>query len=295
MIPFLALAPVQSDAPLRFDWLPDWVPQDWIDHAIRVLAEHGLNVLGAIAIFVIGRWVLGWVVRLVRGVLTRKNFDPTLTGFLANILRMAGLALVVTAAVNELGIDTTSFAAVLGAAVFAVGFALQGSLANFAAGVMIIFFRPFKVGDYVEGGGTAGIIEEITVFSTFLRTPDNKRVIVPNASITGGNIVNYSAKDTRRVDLVFGISYDDDVAAAREVIARVLAEDERILKDPEPIIGLLALADSSVNIACRPWVRTADYWPVLFDLNERMKGALEGAGMTIPFPQRDVHLHQIAS
>jgi len=181
---------------------------------------------------------------------------------------------------------------VLGAAGLAVGLAMQGSLANFAAGVLIIMFRPFKIGDFIDAGGSAGVVEVIGIFTTNLRTPDNRSVIMPNAGITGGNITNFSAKETRRIDMTFGVGYGDNLKTAREILERILAEDPRVLKDPAPTIGVAELGASSVDFAVRPWVKTSDYWPVKFDLNERIKVALEEGGCSIPFPQTDVHLFQ---
>jgi small conductance mechanosensitive channel len=184
--------------------------------------------------------------------------------------------------------------AIIGAAGLAVAFALQGALGNFASGVMLIMFRPFKVGDFVEAAGTMGVISEVQVFATVLTTPDNKKIIVPNGAITSGNIVNYSANDTRRIDLVFGIGYEDDMKKAKGIIEEVLKKDDRILDDPAPKIALLELADSSVNFAVRPWVKTEDYWNVYFDLNETIKREFDEKGVSIPFPQRDIHVHQVA-
>lgn len=195
----------------------------------------------------------------------------------------------ILAAVAQVGIQTTSIIAVLGAAGLAIGLALQGSLSNFAAGVLMLIFRPFRAGDYVECAGTAGVVEEVQIFSTRLRTPDNKLVIVPNGAVYSGNVVNYSANDTRRLDLVFGVSYADDLDHVKRVMRAVLDAEPRLLADPAPTIGLLELADSSVNFAVRPWVRTGDYWPVYFDLMEAMKKRFDAEGITIPFPQRDVH------
>ena len=196
------------------------------------------------------------------------------------------------AVLGKLGIQTTSFIAVLGAAGLAIGLALQGSLSNFASGVMLVLFRPFKVGDYIEAGGTSGTVEEMLIFSTKMKTPDNKAVFVPNGSITGGTIVNYSAKDTRRVDLVFGVSYEDDISKVKQIIEEVLNADDRILKDPSPTVGLAELGDSSVNFVVRPWVSAADYWGVRFSLNEAMKLRFDQEGVSIPYPQRDVHFHE---
>jgi small conductance mechanosensitive channel len=202
--------------------------------------------------------------------------------------------IVVIAGLGQAGVSTAPFVAVIGAAGLAVDFALQGSLSNFAAGVMIIFFRPFRVGDVIEGGGTLGAVEEIQVFATILKTADNKRIIVPNSALTSGNIINYSANPNRRVDLVFGIGYDDDMAKAKGIAMEILARHPLVLKDPAPEVVVGQLADSSVNLYVRPWVRNADYWATYFDLIESIKGAFDKQGITIPFPQRDVHLHQVA-
>jgi small conductance mechanosensitive channel len=220
----------------------------------------------------------------------RADADPALASFFCKLAYGALLVLVVIAAVGQLGVQTTAFIAVLGAAGLAVGLALQGSLANFAAGVLLIVFRPFRAGDYIEAAGTAGSVEEINLFTTKLRTPDNRTVIVPNAQVTDGTITNYSARDTRRLDLQFGVSYGDDLDQVKRVIGEVLAAESRLEKEPEPTIGLLSLGDSSVNFAVRPWVKTADYWAVFFDLQEAMKKRFDAEGISIPFPQRDVHL-----
>ncbi|MGB1110176.1 MAG: mechanosensitive ion channel family protein [Gammaproteobacteria bacterium] len=255
-----------------------------------LLAAYGLKVLAAIAVLLVGRWVAGFLRRMVERLMTKAKWDEMLVSFAGNVIYAAMLVFVILAALGQLGIETTSFIAVLGAAGLAIGLALQGSLSNFAAGFMIIIFRPFKVGDFVEAGGTSGIVEEIQIFTTRLRTGDNRTVYVPNGGIMNGNITNYSAKPTRRIDLVFGVSYDDDLQKAKQVINAVLAEDERILADPAPTVGVLELADSSVNFAVRPWVKTGDYWPVYFHLQETMKQRLEAAGLSIPYPQRDVHM-----
>jgi len=259
------------------------------------LALYGAKIVAAVAIFFVGRWLAGLVSNLLEKGLNNRGVEATLTGFLKNITYATLLTIVVIATINQLGVQTTSFIAIIGAAGLAVGLALQGSLSNFAAGVMIIIFRPFKQGDYVEAGGTAGIVEEIKVFSTQLRSPDNKTVIVPNAGIMGGNIVNYATKPTRRVDMVFGVAYDADLKKARETLAAIVAEDSRILKDPAPTIAIGALADSSVNFFVRPWVNSADYWNVYFDVTEQVKLRCDAAGVGIPFPQMDVHLDRAAN
>lgn len=258
------------------------------------LTAYGPNIVAALLILFLGWWIAKILTSLTRRLLARAKVDNTLISFLANITYIGLMVLVVIAAIGKLGVNTTSFAAVLAVAGLAIGFALQGSLANFAAGVMLIIFRPFKVGDYVEAAGVSGVVEEIQVFATMLRTPDNKQVVVGNAAVTGDSITNYSAKETRRVDLVFGIGYDDDIKQAKGIIEGILAEDDRVLQDPGPTIGLLELGDNSVNLAVRPWVRTADYWAVYFDLNERIKLAFDAGGISIPFPQRDLHVYQAA-
>lgn len=263
--------------------------------ALDWLSLYWLKVVGAIAILIIGRIVIGILVGVMRRLMKRANVDETLVKFLVNLSRALLMTFVVVAAINQLGVETTSFIAILGAAGLAVGFALQGSLSNFASGVMLIIFRPFKVGDYVEAGGQSGSVEEISIFTTVMKTPDNRKVIVPNGSITSSSITNYSAMDTRRVDLVFGIGYDDDIKKAKETLERLVAEDERILKDPAPNVAVSELADSSVNFVVRPWVKTGDYWGVYFDLTERVKLTFDELGISIPYPQQDVHMHQVAA
>ena len=226
--------------------------------------------------------------------MTSAKVDGMLIGFLRNIIFAALMVFVVLAALNQLGIQTASFIAIVGAAGLAIGLALQGSLSNFAAGVMMIIFRPFKVGDYVEAGGTAGVVEEIMLFTTRLKTGDNREIWVPNNAITGGNIVNYSARTTRRVDMTVGVSYADDLKHVRSVIEEVLANDPRVLKDPAPVVAVAELADSSINFVVRPWVNAGDYWDVKFDFNETIKNRFDAEGISIPFPQQDVHMHEVA-
>ena len=256
-----------------------------------IATEFGVKIVAAIAIFVIGRWIVSLLTRGMRRLMERADLEPTLVTFLSNITRILLLVFVVLAAISQLGIQTASIIAVLGAAGLAVGLALQGSLANFAAGVLIIVFRPYRVGDYVEAAGVGGTVEQVQIFTTVLRTPDNKRVIVPNSQITDGVITNYSANDTRRVDLVFGIGYGDDIDKARDIIRGVLEADERVLKDPAPQVAVKELADSSVNFVTRPWVATADYWAVYFDVTEKVKKRFDEECVSIPFPQRDVHIY----
>ncbi|NGX15667.1 mechanosensitive ion channel domain-containing protein [Wenzhouxiangella sp. XN24] len=269
--------------------------KDNMDALVAAVSAFGLKLLAAIVVFVVGRWLVGRVTRLLEAGMKRADTDPTLISFFRNIIYFGLLTMVVIAAVSQLGVQTTSFIAVLGAAGLAIGLALQGSLANFAAGVLMIIFRPFKAGDYVEVAGVAGSVEELHLFTTKLRTPDNKIIIIPNAQVTNEPITNYSALDTRRLDLQFGVSYSDDLDHVRRVIKEVLDAEERLLEDPAPTIGLLTLGDNSVNFAVRPWVRSSDYWGVYFDLQEAMKKRFDKEGISIPFPQRDVHLHQVAS
>ena len=254
------------------------------------LAENGMMVLHALVIFVIGRWVAKVVAQLVEKVLLKSRVDKTLAKFTRNLTQISLLAFVVIAALSKLGVETAQFAVVIGAAGLAIGLALQGSLANFASGFLMIIFRPFKVGDLVEAGGITGTVEDIQIFNTVIHTPDNVRAIIPNAQITGGNILNYAVNGKRRVDLVVGISYEDDIGKAKSVIQSVLAGDERILKDPSPTVAVIELGDSSVNLVVRPWVKPADYWDVYFDATERVKIGLDENGISIPYPQRDIHI-----
>lgn len=254
---------------------------------------YGLKIIAAVLIFIIGRWVAKVLRSVLERMMRKGKVEETLISFVAHLVYVLLLLIIIIAALNQLGIQTTSFIAIIGAAGLAIGLALQGSLANFAAGVLMIIFRPFKVGDYIEGGGTAGTVEEIQIFNTILKSPDNKIIIVPNAKITGENITNYSARDTRRMDLILGVSYSDDLQKVKEVLKDILTSDDRILKDPAPTIGVLELADSSVNFAVRPWVQTADYWTIFFDMKEKIKMRFDAEGISIPFPQRDVHLYEL--
>ena len=266
--------------------------KDLIPQLQTLFVLYGIKVLGAIIILVVGRWIAKLISGTIRKVMQKRNIDETLVSFAASLVYFLLLAFVVIASIGCLGIPTASMAAAIAAAGLAVGFALQGSLANFAAGILLIVFRPFKVGDFVEASGSTGIVEEIDLFTTTLKTPDNKSVIIPNAKLTADNIVNYSAKDIRRVDLVVGVSYDDDLDKTREAIRSVLSKDGRILHEPEPTIGVLDLADSSVDFAVRPWVKTDDYWDVRFDTLESLKKRLDSEGITIPFPQSDIHVYR---
>ena len=252
----------------------------------------GLNILFALLIFIVGKYLVGVITRLVKKLMEKAHMDKILVNFIGSIIKTVLFLFVVIAALDQLGVNTTSLIALIGAAGLAIGLALQGSLQNLASGVMLIVFRPFKDGDFVEAGGTMGVVEEIGIFTTKMRTGDNKEVIVPNGQIFGGIITNYSKRDTRRVDMVFGIGYGDDIRKAKEVITSIIEADERILKDPAPLIAVGELADSSVNFNVRPWVKSGDYWSVYFDLNEKIKMAFDDNGISIPFPQMDVHIEK---
>ena len=266
--------------------------EEWLPKVVELISFYGLKIIAALVVFIVGRWIAKAVEKLTARVLTKRNVDPTIVSFVEHLVYIALITFVIIAALAQLGIQTTSFIAVIGAAGLAIGLALQGSLANFAAGFLMIIFRPFKAGDYIEGGGTAGTVEKIEVFTTTLKTVDNKVVIVPNAKMMGDNIVNYSAKDTRRVDLNFGVSYGDDIDKVRKILADVVNKESRILKDPETMIIVKELADSSVNFQVRAWVKTSDYWGVYFDMIETVKKQFDAADISIPFPQRDVHVYE---
>ena len=267
-----------------------------LDKAKEMLSTTGLdfaiNLVTAIVIFVIGRLVARLLVRGLRRVMQRQEVDETLETFVCNLAGMVLLVFVIIAAISALGIQTASFIAVLGAAGLAVGLALQGSLSNFASGVLIVLFRPYKVGDWVEAAGISGAVEEVQILTTVLKTGDNKRVIVPNSQIMDTVITNYSANNKRRVDMVVGVSYSDNLDKVRATLEELIAAEDRILDDPAPLIAVSELADSSVNFVVRPWVETSDYWGVMFDLNEAIKKRFDEEGISIPFPQQDVHLYQ---
>jgi small conductance mechanosensitive channel len=265
--------------------------QNFIPLLQTLAAEWGLKVVGALGVIVVGRMVAGWLRSGVRKALTRADFDPTLVPFLANLVFIGMMTFVLISAAGLVGIPVTSFVAIIGAAGLAVALAFQGTLSNFSAGVMLLTFRPFKVGDMVDAGGVTGVVREIGIFVTTITTPDNVKIIIPNTTISGGTIKNFSANPTRRIDLVMGVSYGDDLNVAIQTIRTVLGEESRILADPEPQVAVSELGDSSVNIVVRPWVHSEDYWAVRFGLTKELKERLEAAGCEIPFPQRDVHLH----
>ncbi|TWT39584.1 mechanosensitive ion channel family protein [Blastopirellula retiformator] len=273
--------------------------QNWANSGVVFLQDQGpewiLRIVTAILIFAIGRWVAIWASAFLKRLMERGKVDQTLALFLSNIAYGFFLTLVIVATLNRLGIDTTSVAAVLAAAGLAVGLALQNSLSNFAAGVMIILFRPFVTGDFIEAGGTSGIVEAVQIFHTQLKTPDNKMIIVPNGNITSGNIINYSRNATRRVDLTIGCGYDDDLRAVKQFLIELLESDERIMKEPASEVRVSALADSSVNFIVRGWVKKEDWWAVSCDLTEQIKLGFDERGFSIPYPQSEVHVRQTAA
>jgi len=254
--------------------------------------DFGISLIAAIAIFFIGRIVVRFVTNGTRKVMESQKVDKILESFVNNLVYWTLMTVVIIAAINQIDIQTTSLIAIMGAAGLAVGLAMQGSLANFSAGVLIIMFRPYRVGDYIEAAGVAGSVVQVQIFTTILKTVDNKQIIIPNGQIMGSVITNYSSNETRRVDLVIGIGYDDDIDEARDTIQALVDADDRILKDPACPIAVAELADSSVNIAVRPWVKTADYSAVRFGLTEAVKKRFDKEGISFPFPQQDVHLIQ---
>ena len=274
---------------LGFDWAEVWT-------MIQTTGvDLGINVVSAIVIFFVGKWIVNIIVKGLMKAMQKGDMDITLRRFVSNLARMLLMLFVIIAAIHQLGIQTASLIALLGAAGLAVGLALQGSLSNFAAGVLIVLFRPYKVGDWIEGGGVSGAVEEVQILTTVLKTGDNKRVIIPNSQIMGTTITNYSANETRRVDLVVGVSYSDDLDKVRKELESLVAADDRVLADPPVTIAVSELADSSVNFVVRPWVKTADYWGVYFDLTEAVKKRFDEVGISIPFPQQDVYIHNVAA
>jgi small conductance mechanosensitive channel len=249
----------------------------------------GINITMALIIFVVGKFVVGIISKVLGKVMTKAKVDKILVEFIRSIVKTVLLLFVVIASLNQLGVDTTSLIALIGAAGLAIGLSLQSTLQNLAAGVMLIIFRPFKDGDFIDAGGVVGTVEKIQIFNTVMRTGDNREMIVPNGAIFGGTITNFSAKETRRVDMVFGIGYDDDIRKAKEVIKNILEADDRVLKDPEPLIAVGELADSSVNFNVRPWCKSGDYWNVYFDTHETVKLEFDKQNISIPYPQMDVH------
>ena len=262
-----------------------------IETIMYFITNYSLKIMGAILILIVGKWLARYLSKLLGRVLEKNKVEKTLTRFLGNIAYYSLLLMVIVAAAGQLGINTTSFLTIIGAAGLAVALALKDSLSNFASGVLLIMFHPFKVGDAVTAGGQTGKVESIAIFNTTLTTADNQSVIIPNSSITANVITNVSAKPTRRIDLVVGIGYDDNVGEAKRVLEDLLRADSRILTDPAPKIAVSELADSSVNLVVRPWVKTGDYWAVRFDLIERIKLTFDEKSISFPYPQQDVHMY----
>ena len=281
---FLEIRKIKGDNKVKIDAL--------IAKLQELFTIFGLKILAAIVILIIGLWISKIIKGIVKKLMNKSGVESTLVSFVANLIYYAVVTFVIIAALNQIGVQTASFIAVLGAAGLAVGLALQGSLANFAAGVLMIIFRPIKVDDYIEGAGVDGIVKEIQIFTTTLLSLDNKTIIIPNAKLAGDNIINYSSKKIRRVDLMFGVGYEDDIDKVKQVIKDELNKDQRILQEPAPDIAVFELADSSVNFIVRPWVKNADYWDVYFDVTENIKKRFDAEGISIPFPQQDVHMYQ---
>ena len=264
----------------------------YTDLAIKMIMEYAPAVLLALLTLVIGLWAIKFILKGVNKTLEKSKVELSLQKFIASLVNIGLKILLLISVASMVGIETTSFVAIMGAAGLAVGLALQGSLANFAGGVLILFFKPFKVGDFIEAQGYMGTVKEIQIFNTIMNTPDNKVIIIPNGGLSSGSITNFSKEPQRRVDMVFGIGYGDDLKKAKETLKRLAREDQRILQDPEPTIAVSELADSSVNFVMRVWVNAADYWGVYFDMHEKVKLTFDAENISIPYPQQDVHLIQ---
>jgi len=266
---------------------------EYISMAANFASDYGLKVIAALLIFLIGKWAAKRIQNVTINLMQKKKVDETLISFIESIVYILLMIVVILAALNALGVDTTSFAAILAAAGLAIGLALQGTLGNIGSGVLLISFRPFGVGDVVTVGGETGKVSAISMFATILYTPDNKVVTIPNTAVTSATITNFSANDKRRLDLTFGIGYGDDLKLAKTILEDIIKSDERVLSDPAPFVGVRELGDSSVNFAFRPWVKTEDYWDVHFDMNEKVKLTFDEKGISIPYPQMDIHLNKI--
>ncbi|MCL1040674.1 mechanosensitive ion channel family protein [Shewanella marisflavi] len=264
----------------------------YIEQAPDLIVTYGLKVVFAIIIFIIGKYLANVAKKLTTKLMNKRKIDKTVVSFVANMAWALVFVFTVIATLGQIGVQTASLVAVIGAAGLAVGLALQGSLSNFASGVLMVLFRPCRVGDYIEAAGIAGTVDEITIFSTKLRTPDNKVIVAPNSSIMNGTITNYSAMETRRIDLVIGVSYDADLKQTKEVLKHVLDNNAYILKDPAYTVALTELADSSVNFVVRPWVKGSDYWPARFEILEQIKLALDENNIGIPYPQMDIYVKE---
>jgi len=263
---------------------------NWYDQLLEMLKVYGINLLIALVILVIGWWLINRVVKLINGQLDKRSIDPSLKPFFKSLMLITFRLLLAISVLSTLGIEMTSFIAILGAAGLAVGMALSGTLQNFAGGVIILLFKPFKVGDVIEAMGYIGSVKEIQIFVTILTTPDNKTILIPNGSLSNSSLINYSTEPTRRVDMTFGIGYNDDIDKARKILTALIVADERILKEPAPFVAVSELADSSVNFALRVWCNSGDYWGIFFDMQENVKKTFDKESISIPFPQRDIHV-----
>jgi len=282
VVPTIQLEDISAEKLMSFDY------QQMFDDFIL---PWGINIVMAIAIFIIGKFIVKLLTNVARKLMNTAKVDTILIDFIGSIVKSILMLFVIIAALDQLGVDTTSLIALIGAAGLAIGLALQGSLQNLASGVMLIVFRPFNDGDFIDAAGVTGVVEKIGIFTTTMRSGDNREIIVPNGALFDGTITNFSKRETRRIDMVFGIGYDDDLKKAKDILNRLIEEDERILKDPAPLVAVAELADSSVNFNVRPWARTADYWSVYFDFHEKVKLAFDAEGISIPYPQMDVHQH----
>jgi small conductance mechanosensitive channel len=286
----------KTDVPLIVEQTKELIEtgsgSELLEKGTELLMQYGMKVLAAIAILIVGRMIAKWLRRMITRMMERAEVDPMIIGFASSITYIALLFFVIVAALGALGVQTTSLIAVLGAAGLAVGLALQGSLANFAAGFLLIIFRPFKQGDFIEAAGVAGKVENIHIFTTTLKTPDNKTIIIPNGKLSADNIINYSAEENRRVEITVGVSYDADLKQVRGILEDLISGDQRVLDDPASLVAVSELAENSVNLVMRMWVKSGDFWDVTFDMNEAIKNRLDEAGIGIPYPQRDIHLYQ---
>ncbi|WP_372871069.1 mechanosensitive ion channel family protein [Shewanella sp.] len=267
--------------------------QALLEQAPELMMAYGLKVVFAIIIFLVGKYISNVVKKVTTKVMTNRKIDQTVTSFVANLAWAVVFVFTIIATLGQIGVQTASLVAVIGAAGLAVGLALQGSLSNFAAGVLMVLFRPCRVGDFIEAAGIAGVVDEITIFSTKLRTGDNKVIIAPNSAIMNGTITNYSAMDKRRVDLVIGVSYDADIALTKKVLTDILDNNQFVLKDPSYTVALAELGASSIDFVVRPWVKGGDYWAAKFELLEQIKNALDANNIGIPYPQMDIHVKEL--
>jgi small conductance mechanosensitive channel len=290
MLTFLGQAAVAQEASEASNSMTD--PANWMDFLLEKGPDMAIQVITALVILIIGRFVAGAIRGGIKKVMTQRGVDPSLTGFVGSLAYFAIMAFTIIAVVDRFGVQTTSFVAILGAAGFAIGMAMQGTLGNFSSGVMLLLFRPFKAGDVIEAAGVKGKVVEIAIFSTTICTPDNVKIIVPNGALFGGTIKNFNGYDTRRVDMVMGIGYNSDIDKAMEILAELAKNDSRVLDDPETGIAVGELADSSVNINFRPWVKSGDYWGVYCDMHKLVKERFDAAGIDIPYPQTVVHLEK---